>query len=89
MSSAYVKDESYLEYNKQFGIEPVYYDYTGFYITIIIATLIVVLLVAANIFFCCCSEHKAYWSDPDTGNRFTSFMFVRGPKQKPMDVLLV
>jgi len=89
MTSVYVKDEAYLEFNKRYGIEPEYFDYTAFYVIITIATILAVILIAINIFYCCCSEHSAYWSDPDTGNRFASFLFVRGPKQKPMDVLLV
>lgn len=87
--SNYVPDDSYPIYNAKFGIKPEFYDYTAFYAVISICSVVAVLLILVNVICCCCSEHKDYWSDPDTGNRFASFLFVRSPRQKPMDALLV
>jgi len=88
MTTGFHDQDAYLRYNEKFGIAPEYHDYLGFYITIAIFSVLVIVLILMNVICCCCSEHKQYWSDPDTGNRFASFLFVRSAKQKPMDVLL-
>ncbi|KAF2355701.1 hypothetical protein FHG87_013545 [Trinorchestia longiramus] len=86
--SSYVEDNSFLEYNKKFGIKPIYYDYTAFYVTTSICILVAVVLILINLICCCCHKYTPYWADPDTGNRFASFLFVRSPRQKPLDVLI-
>ncbi|KAB7495422.1 hypothetical protein Anas_05924 [Armadillidium nasatum] len=76
------------EINLQFGIKPEPSDYTTFYIIIIICTLVASVLLLVNWICCCCHEYTPYWSDPETGNRFASILFIRKPKQRPLDVLL-
>ncbi|XP_076057060.1 wurmchen 1 transmembrane protein isoform X2 [Oratosquilla oratoria] len=75
------------ELNRQFDIKPEYFNYTPFYVVISICTILAAVLLLVNWICCCCHEHQKYWSDPDTGNRFAAFIFVRKPKQRPLDVL--
>ena len=58
MTSVYVKDEAYLEFNKRYGIEPEYFDYTAFYVIITIATILAVILIAVSPSFMVCSLPK-------------------------------
>lgn len=71
----------YMGYNKFVA------DYTPFYTALIICSILVTILLLVNWICCCCHPYKQYWSDPDTGNRFASFIFVRSAKQKPLDAL--
>lgn len=50
--SSYVEDNSYPIYNQKFGIEPEFYDYTGFYIAITICTIVAALLIFVSLIFC-------------------------------------
>lgn len=76
------------EFNKKYGVETICHNYTAFYVGIGFCTVIGLVLLLVNWICCCCHEHTPYWSDPDTGNRFASLLFVRKPKQRPLDVLL-
>lgn len=67
--------------------KPLYGDFTSFYITIAVCTLFGVFLFALNLIFGCCSEHKGYWNDRFTGNRWiVSFWTATVHKQPPLDL---
>jgi len=67
--------------------KPLYGDFTAFYITIAVCTLFGVFLFALNLIFGCCSEHKGYWNDRFTGNRWiVSFWTATPHKQPPLDL---
>ncbi|XP_069957564.1 uncharacterized protein wrm1 [Cherax quadricarinatus] len=78
---------SLAEFNQRYGVKPEFNDYTPFYVTITICTIVGVILILVNWICSCCHEHSKYWSDPDTGNRFASLIFIRKTKQRPMDAI--
>lgn len=73
--------------NNPFFKKPLYGDFTSFYITIAICTVFGVFLFALNLICGCCSNHKGYWTDRFTGNRWlVSFWTATAHKQPPLDL---
>jgi hypothetical protein len=76
-------EERTLYLNNTFWQGHIYGDYTPFYITITICTIFAVLLFILNIVFGCCSEHKSYWEDRHTGNRWLVSLWTVSPHKNP------
>lgn len=75
----YMKNPLYKD--REFG------DFTAFYVTVSICTIFALILFVINIFFCWCSEHRHYWIDSNTGNRWILPIWVKTPhKQPPLDL---
>jgi hypothetical protein len=65
----------------------IYGDFTTFYITIAVCTVFGIFLFALNLICGCCSQHRGYWNDRFTGNRWIVALFTAtAHKQPPLDL---
>lgn len=69
--------------NNPFLTQPIYGNYSPFYVTIGVCATILAVIFVLNIVLGCCSRHKGYWQDRHTGNRWLVSIWSATPHQQP------
>lgn len=69
--------------NNPFLTQPIYGNYSPFYVTIGVCATILAVIFVLNIVLGCCSRHKDYWQDRHTGNRWLVSIWSATPHQQP------